>query len=352
MGRRESEAQMNTHETKWRGAFVTALLLALSLHLFTAPVRGELPEFYNTVDRLIWVVEDMDQTLAGLRKIGFTNLRDIGEVTVGGEFRGAPATGEARLVLGRFADVRVQWIDPGPGKNAFAEFREQHGSGVFSLMHRAPDASAFEAEVRRMDSLGVGALHKGSVAIDAGTIHYAFFDTEAEGKYSLGILSFPNGDEGPFLIPPDNPSGRTVSQFAFAVRELEPVSAYWAKLGFPEMQVTHGPLHDRKYRGKRADFDMKLGWQRHGKVPYEWILSIKGPDIYLDHMDRHGEGFHHLAFQVKDMDADLAWWAERGFHESMSGGWGEKGKPGSGRFAYIDLHAVGGTDLELLWSFR
>jgi len=35
----------------------------------------------------------------------------------------------------------------------------------------------------------------------------------------------------------------------------------------------------------------------------------------------------------------------------MSGGWGERGKPGSGRFAYMDAHSLGGVDVELLWSF-
>ena len=118
------------------------------------------------------------------------------------------------------------------------------------------------------------------------------------------------------------------------------------------MNVTEGPLHDRMYRGKPGAFEMKLGWQRHGDVAYEWILSTKGPDIYLDHMNSHGEGFHHLAFQVDDMDADIAWWEERGYEASMSGGWGEKGKQGSGRFTYVDIHSVGGTDVELLWSFR
>ncbi len=328
------------------------LLVLLAAIILATPAMGELPEFYNTVDRLIWVVEDMDTTLAGLRKLGFTNLRDMGDGGIGGEFRGAPSTGMARIVFGRLANVRVQWVEPAPGQNAFAEFRDKHGSGVFSLMHRAPTAEAFAAEVKRMKSLGVAPIQQGSVDINAGTIQYAFFDTEAGGKYSLGLLHFPNNDEGAFLIPADNPSGRTVSQFAFAVRDLDPVSKYWASLGFTEMQITHGPLHDKKHRGKPADFDMKLGWQRHGQVVYEWILSTKGPDTYLDHMAAHGEGFHHLAFNVKDMDADIEWWAARGYRESMSGGWGEKGKPGSGRFTYIDIQSIGGIDVELLWSMK
>ena len=97
---------------------------------------------------------------------------------------------------------------------------------------------------------------------------------------------------------------------------------------------------------------MRLGWQRHGKVAYEWIQSLQGPDVYRDHMKVHGEGLHHLAFNVPDMDKDLGWWGGRGFPESMSGAWGEKDKPGSGRFAYVNAQSLGGTDIELLWNYK
>ncbi len=321
--------------------------------LAAAPVRAELPEFYKEVDRLIWVVEDMDETVAGLNKLGFTALDEVGQVGLNGmRFRGKPASGEIRLVSGRFGDLGVHWIQPLGGDNPFAEFLEKHRSGVFSLMHRAPTGEAFQAEVERMKSLGVGILAEGAVDSAFGLIRYVFLDTEPEGKYTLGLVHFPDGREGPLAIPTDNPAGRKVTQFAFAVKALEPVSAYWAKLGLPAMTYTQGKLRNLKYRGRPGEFEMRLGWQRHGRVVYEWILSLKGPDVYLDHMKVHGEGFHHLAFHVDDMDAELAWWAERGYSESMSGAWGEEGKPGSGRFAYLDTQALGGIDVELLWNYR
>lgn len=318
------------------------------------PLCGQLPEFYRSVDRLIWVVADMEATLAGLKKLGFTNLRDQGEVEMPWTaYRARPATGTLRLVSGRFADVAVHWLEPRGGSNAFQDFLAQHGVGVFSLMHRVPTKEAYEAELARLKALGVGVLQSGFVETDSGdNIHYAFLDTAAEGKYVLGLIHFPSGEEGPLYVPPENPSGRRVVQYAFAVRALEPISAYWARLGFPEMTYTQGPLHDRRYRGRPADFEMRLGWQRHGKVPYEWILSLKGPDIYLEHLDKHGEGLQHLAFSVEDIDREIAEWTRLGFPEAMSGSWGEKGKPGSGRFAYMDTHSLGGIDVELLWSFR
>lgn len=319
-----------------------------------ASASGEVPEFYKSVDRLIWVVDDIDETLSHLRNLGFIDYVDLGSGSIeNADFGGKAATGDFRLVSGRFGDVAVHWIQPtGGGENPFAEFLEKKGSGVFSLMHRPRSLEAFEGELDRMRGLGVEVLMQGRVDADSGQIRYAFFDTAEEGKYVLGLIYFAGSQQGPLSVPSASSSDRIVTQYAFAVKELEPVSAYWAKLGFPAMEFTHGGLTDLKYRSQPADFDMRLGWQRHGNVVYEWIQSLRGPDVYLDHMKMHGEGFHHLAFGVDDMDKDLAWWTEKGYPESMSGGWGVEGEPGSGRFAYVDTQALGGTDVELLWNYR
>ena len=68
-------------------------------------------------------------------------------------------------------------------------------------------------------------------------------------------------------------------------------------------------------------------------------------------MQNHGEGVHHLAFNVNDTDRAAGEWAAQGFPASQSGAWGEEGKPGSGRFTYQDMHSIGGVDIELLWNF-
>ncbi len=328
-------------------------LLALGFLCLAAPGRpAELPEFYRTVDRVVWIVEDLDRTARELRRIGMTSFTETEEAGVEGNYRGKPATGSVRLMSGRFADVAVHWIEPRSSGNAFADFKDRHGSGVFALVHRAPSEEAFDGEIERLRGLGVGVLQRGSLETYAGKIRWVFFDTEREGKYVLGLIHFPGNDEGPLTVPTENPSGRTVVQFAFAVKRLEPVSEYWARLGFPPMRFTHGKLRELRYRGRPGGFDMRLGWQRHGQAPYEWIQSLKGPDIYVDHIKAHGEGFQHFAFRVQDMDAAIAWWRERGYQVSMSGAWGEKDQPGSGRFAYLDAERLGGVAIELLWSYR
>ncbi|MDZ7637848.1 MAG: VOC family protein [Bryobacterales bacterium] len=186
-----------------------------------------------------------------------------------------------------------------------------------------------------------------------GESRYVLFDTEAGGKYVLGLVAVGGAGYPKALRPPPlKANARKVTQYAFAVKDLHAVSAYWEKLGWPAMAITNPDLLELEYRGKPESFAMELGWYRHTKVPYEWILSTKEPNVYADHMRVHGEGVHHLAFNVPDMDAATADWARRGFATSQSGAWGEKGKPGSGRFAYLDTQRNGGIDIELLWNYR
>ncbi len=175
-------------------------------------------------------------------------------------------------------------------------------------------------------------------------------DTAAEGKYVLGLVH----DEAPRPAAEAPPAGTPLklSQYALVVRSLEKVSAYWEKLGFPAMEITHGPLTDLVYRGQPGTFDQRLGWHRHGTVTWEWIEPVAGPTVYEDFLKEHGEGFHHFAFDVPDIDAAQAFFAAHGAAPVQSGGWGEKGKPGSGRFAYNDTGVYGGVTTEFLWNFR
>jgi hypothetical protein len=226
------------------------------------------------------------------------------------------------------------------GDGAFVDFVRQNGEGVAALLHRVPSSAEMAGEIKRMESLGVGVVYRGRFSEDS---EYVLFDTAREGKYLIGVIHDP---------APAPVQQRKVTQYAFMIRDPEPVSKYWAKLGWPELSLTHPELTDLQYRGKPAEFEASLGWQRHGKVVYEWIIPKKGPSAWHDHLEKHGEGFHHMALQIEDMDAAIAEWKRAGFEYRQGGGWGVKGQKGSGRFAYMTSTDSGGIDIELLWNFR
>lgn len=63
---------------------------------------------------------------------------------------------------------------------------------------------------------------------------------------------------------------------------------------------------NRRYRGKPGDFKTQLAFARAGNIVYELIEVLQGETIYEDFLREHGEGIHHLGYEI----SDLAKWTE------------------------------------------
>ncbi len=302
------------------GIFISAI----ALH------GADLPETYRAVSRVVFVVPNADQAAAAWARTGVPTE----------PARPLDGVYGRRATSALFENVVADFVEAGD-KGPLREFIGKHGSGVYALVHRVENVQSLESEVARFAKLGV----KPALDVtwkDRG--RFVFLDTREHGRYSLALAVLPE-----YKAP--RPSLR-ITQYAFVAKELTAISAYWEKLGLPAMTYTHPECSELVYRGKPGTFDMRLGWQRHGKVTYEWIQPLRGPSTYYDHIEKHGEGFHHLAISVSDMDQAIGQWSAYGFPMVMAGAWGEKGKPGSGRFAYHDLERCCGTEIELLWNFK
>ncbi len=329
--------------------FYNLAMRHLLLVALVAPfLFAQLPDMYQKVDRVTWVVKDLKAVMTAWEAMNVP-VEDYGILEQTGTYHHEPVVVRTRAAGARLGDLRVEWVQPLSHGNAYSDFLDRHGEGIFSLTHRAPSLAALEAEVARLRSVGVPVLQRGSIDTGDGAIVHVHFDTAGQGKYSLGVVYVPPGAEEAL---PENSALPALAQFAFVVRDVQSVSAYWQKLGFPAMEITHTPLGNRLYRGQPALFDQQMGWQRHGNVVYEWIQPLIGPTVYEECLKAHGEGFHHLAFNTADMDKASAQWAKAGHSVIQSGTWGELNQPGSGRFAYIDTDAVGGVMVELLWNYK
>jgi methylmalonyl-CoA/ethylmalonyl-CoA epimerase len=327
-----------------------SLVLGLLVLAAPTPGRADLPELYRQVASVHWVVRDLDRVKEGWARLGFPALLDLGEVAVRGEYRGQAGVSTFRAAQARFDTLDVVWIQPVSGESALGDHLRDHGEGIVSVNYAVPTAAALDAEVVRLAGLGVTVLERAELETPAGRLRVVHMDTAADGKYVLGLVQ--GEAPRPVAPAPEPPFPAKLSQYALVVRSLDAVSAYWQRLGFPAMEVTHPALSDLRYRGGPGHFDQKLGWHRHGTVTWEWIEPLAGPTVYLDFLKEHGEGLHHLAFDVPDIDAASAAWALRGIPVVQSGAWGEKGKPGSGRFAYAGTDVFGGVTIELLWNHR
>ena len=307
----------------------------------------EVPTHFKHVDQVLWIVDDLDNVMAHWEDLGFNQILDLGIL----EARLSKANEEIkmRLALANLGGAQIAWVQPLNDHSLLSDFLDTHGNGAMSLIHRFDGPDQQERELNRLSKLGVDILEELSISTGQGDLNYTLMDTRQEGKYVLGFIY---GD--PVLrmdLSDENRHQMKINQYAFAIRKAEEVSAYWARLGFPEFDINHPVLGDTKYYGEIVDHELIQGWQKHGTVSYEWCIPVKPPIVYEDHINLHGEGIHHLAFSVDDMDAVLQDYMARGYTNTMGGTWGEKGKPGSGRYEYIGLEQAGGLTIELLWNY-
>jgi hypothetical protein len=325
----------------------------LSLILLTVPLcacshtKTEVPAHLKHVDQVLWIVDDLDNVIAHWEDLGFRQIRKLD--TLEARLSKANEEIQLRLALANLGGAQIAWIQPLNDHSVFSDFLESYGNGAISLIHRFESAEQLKDELDRLSDLDVDILEQLSISTGQGNLNFTLMDTRTEGKYVLG---FTYGD--PILrmeLTAENRHDMKINQYAFAIREAEPVSAFWTKMGFPEFQINHPVLGDTRYYGEIVDHELIQGWQRHGTVAYEWCIPVKPPIVYEDHISLHGEGIHHLAFSVTDMDAVLQDYAARGYINTMGGTWGEKGKPGSGRYEYIGLEEAGGVTMELLWNY-
>ena len=311
---------------------------------------AELSDAYEYVDQVIWVVSDVETTMANYSLLGFDQFKDLGIVEITSFTR--ESTSLARMIAANLGGAHVNWIQPLDGESVFQDFLIDHGDAAMSLVHRFLEVEDLKSELERLEQLGVNILDKISIQSAEGNLSFVLMDTGQEGKYVLGFTYGDNGLQIHTALCDINRLELRLSQYAFAIRDPQPVSDYWERIGLPKLEISHPELGDPMYYGEPADHELIQGWQRHGDIAYEWCIPVKPPIVYEDHIQKHGEGIHHLAFSVEDMDEVLEDYDSQGFVVSMGGTWGEKDRPGSGRYEYIDLERAGGLTMELLWSYR
>jgi hypothetical protein len=316
--------------------------------LFAASCAAQLPDYYKTVNRVTWVVANIDRGRAAWEKIGLSDIREYPNIQLVGEFRGKPVTIYAWQITGRLGNLTVDMIQPAEGQeNAYIRFLGKHGDGILSVVHEVATRQALEEEIRRMTAKGVGVLQQMTVQRDRVPVTYTYFDTELDGKFALGLVHAPGATRAPA-------QPLSVTHLGAVVWDASAVSAYWERLGFPPFPMQHAtPRADGRYKSEPLSLAFEVGFQRHTQFRYEWISPPPNPrNIYADYLNKHhSEGIQHIGMLIDDLPKSIAAFEKLGYHVHQSGAWGEVGKPGSGQYAYMDTDSAGGISMELVRSY-
>ena len=132
------------------------------------------------------------------------------------------------------------------------------------------------------------------------------------------------------------------------VKDIDKAIQHYDTLGVGPFPPTIGPkgvpLIAQSLRSQKSDFAMDLRYAESGfgGLKFEIVEPLEGESIYKEFLDKKGEGVHHIAFTVDDLDVEIAQMAEKGFKVIQTG------QTARGKFAYFDTDKVGGVVTELI----
>ena len=113
-------------------------------------------------------------------------------------------------------------------------------------------------------------------------------------------------------------------QIALVVKNVEKAAKEWAELfNVPIPEIQDQSFHnnpDVTYRGKTGDYGMKMAVIKAGKWVVELSEPTGGSSTFQEFLDKHGEGVHHLGFEVGEKrDAIVTELKEKGYKMRQMG---------------------------------
>ena len=117
---------------------------------------------------------------------------------------------------------------------------------------------------------------------------------------------------------------KAITHVSLVVKDIfQTMDDYWNIFGIGPWDVydwKYPNLRDRVYHGKPAWAWEKIAHTRVGPVGLELAQTVSGDSIYQDYISEHGEGIHHLSFEVDDMAETARKLAPFPVLQSASGG--------------------------------
>ncbi len=114
------------------------------------------------------------------------------------------------------------------------------------------------------------------------------------------------------------------------VRDMDAAVKYYESLGIFTLQ---------------PEFGARLRMAQIGAHRIELIYPAQGQPIFKEFLDAKGDGIHHIAFSVDDLDAETAKLEAKGIPVIT-----RRKRPEGGGIAFFDLRKYGGVIIELMQS--
>jgi 4-hydroxyphenylpyruvate dioxygenase-like putative hemolysin len=143
------------------------------------------------------------------------------------------------------------------------------------------------------------------------------------------------------------------SQIAIIVNDIEESKKKYAKFFGVEVPptITGGSFEitQTEYKGKPApEAGCKMAFFNLESIMFEIIEPNAAQSTWRDFLEERGEGLHHIAFTVDDLQEGIKSCKEFGLELTQQGNYGD----GSGGYAYFDATKDLKCFIELLCSYN
>jgi len=127
------------------------------------------------------------------------------------------------------------------------------------------------------------------------------------------------------------------------VKDMDKVIKYLSSLGIGPFKVPkEAEITETMDRGKLSHSGLKMRIGRMGTIKLELLQPLEGESVQREFLDSKGEGIHHLAFIVDNVDEELSKLIEKGLKVIQTG----RGPTGY-VFVYLEAEELGGIVIEL-----
>ena len=139
---------------------------------------------------------------------------------------------------------------------------------------------------------------------------------------------------------------RNMVQVGIIVRDIETSAKAWADffgVDVPGISIASShELNPTEYMSESTGAEAKLAFINLENITIELIQPLGEPSTWADFLEAEGEGVHHIAFDIKDMDTRIREFEEFGIPMIQHGGWE------TGEYGYMDGTEKLGIIIELL----
>ena len=142
---------------------------------------------------------------------------------------------------------------------------------------------------------------------------------------------------------------RDLVQIAAVVRDLDrAMQALTEVFGFGPFRTLTYPPPDRAgmetlYHGRPGNCVYRMAFTEIGPVEFELIQPLEGESAWADFLEQHGEGIHHIRFNVPELGPVLEYLETKGIGVAQRGA---GLRPGT-NWAVLDTEAKVGFTIEL-----